>query len=394
MEWVRGAFLIVFLPAYATERLGISLSWVGYAVSVHYLADCIVKFGAGYLLDRYPVKRTLHAALLLSVAGMCMMLVAHMPLMLLAAACLIGIGGSPVWLLCLRQVEEDKRATQMGMLYVFWMAGAGSGPVLLNFFLDFGYAYAFAVMMVLIAFGWWFSSGAAPAAKVPVHSPIPLREQLLPLWKGLHAARWLLPGMWIQTLAGSMLVPFVSAYATRHLMLSHSQFSAAMLIGGALAIAMLIPMGKLADAWGGKWFLVCGFVLFSGSLIVLPHAKTFEGTAAIAGLLGMTYGSLLPAWNALRARYIPNELKSTGWGLFSAIEGSGIIIGPLIGGFLESGGHESLPFLTSAALFGLIGLSYLLWPAAAFKTRAESAIADSPVLVSEQPNRSYTITEL
>lgn len=56
VEFVRGAFLISFLPAYGVHRLGLSTAGVGIAVSVHYVTDTLIKCGAGYLLDRFSLR--------------------------------------------------------------------------------------------------------------------------------------------------------------------------------------------------------------------------------------------------------------------------------------------------------------------------------------------------
>jgi MFS family permease len=136
VEFVRGAYLISYLPAYAVDQLGFPVSVVGIAVSVHYLADNIVKSFVGYLLDRYSVRLIVSTGMFVSLAGLWIMQDVHSGWILIVAAAILGIGGSPVWLVCLSRVQEDKRAAQMGVLYTVWLAGLGLGPVLINFLLD------------------------------------------------------------------------------------------------------------------------------------------------------------------------------------------------------------------------------------------------------------------
>lgn len=66
------------------------------------------------------------------------------------------------------------------------------------------------------------------------------------------------------------------------------------------------------------------------------------------------------------ASYIPEDSVGISWGLLFSIEGLGVVIGPLIGGWLGSWGNELLPFQVSACLFGLISVVYLLSPARLF----------------------------
>jgi MFS family permease len=361
IEWVRGAILVVLMPSLALSRPAFSLSVIGLAVSLHYLTDALIKGWVGYLLDRYP-RLVLHAGYTLAAIGVVLMATAYHPTVLILASCLLGAGLSPVWLICLGRVEETNRAAQMGVLYVYWLAGLGSGPVLIGYALDLGSIFGFLMVTAFVAAGWILAS----MTKIPKNSyslgNVPLKQQLAGLWHRVRKARFLLPGMLLQTTAAGIMVPVLSAFSTDHLALSHSQFSIVMMAGGASAVIALVPMGKLFDAIGGKWFLVIGFGVFSVALYFLTNVESFSHVAGLAILMGFAYAALLPAWNALMARFVPEDSKGMDWGIFSSVEGLGVVIGPLIGSWLASGNHITLPFIVSSGLFGLIGLIYLITP--------------------------------
>ncbi|MCD9021480.1 MFS transporter [Cohnella silvisoli] len=361
IEWVRGAIMVVLMPSFAISRHGISLSVVGLAVSLHYLTDALIKSLVGYWLDRYP-RLVLHAGYALATAGLGLMASANNEWLLIAAACLLGMGLSPVWLICLGRVEEKNRAAQMGVLYVYWLAGLGSGPILIGYAMDLGNRIAFLIVLAFIVSGW----ALALTTSIPKRSyslgNIPLKEQLASLVEKMKKARFLLPGMLLQTTAAGILVPVLSTFSTEHLALTHSQFSIVMMAGGASAVIALIPMGKLFDAFEGKWFLVIGFSVFAGALYALSYVETFASVAVISIVMGCAYATLLPAWNAMMARYVPEDSKGMGWGILSSVEGMGVVIGPLIGSWLAGGHRLTLPFLVSSGLFALIGLIYLITP--------------------------------
>ncbi|TJY44070.1 MFS transporter [Cohnella pontilimi] len=367
MEWVRGAFLIAFLPEYAVSRLGFDLSLIGLAVSVHYLSDTLIKGFVGALLDRFSAKVVLHAGFLLAMTAFALMMFTHAGWILIAASCLLGIGFSPVWLVCLSQVQEENRASQMGVLYIYWLAGLGLGPVLLNFVMDLGDQAAMLVLTAAFAAGWL----VVRKTEVPISSislqMMPMRQQLNQLWHGIKGAGFLLPGMLLQTTAGGMLVPFLTVFATERLGLTHSEFSAVMMTGGAFAVVSMVPMGKLFDSFGGKWFLVAGFGAIAAALARLCFAQSFGEAVALAIVIGCSYAALLPAWNALMARHVPQESQGAGWGILTSIEGAGVVVGPLLGSWLAAGGHTAAPFWTSAVLLGFISLFYLVVPSAKFQ---------------------------
>ncbi|WP_156940316.1 MFS transporter, partial [Paenibacillus forsythiae] len=191
-------------------------------------------------------------------------------------------------------------------------------------------------------------------------------EQLAALWHKVKKGGFLVPGMLLQTAAGGMILPLITNFAVNRLGLSHSGVSLALVVGGTAAVLLMVPMGRLFDYLGGKWFLVLGFAVFSASLFLLTAAASFAGVLVLAILMGCAYATLLPSWNALMARYIPESSVGMSWGLLFSVEGLGAVIGPVIGGWLASGGNESIPFKVSACIFGLISVIYLLSPSEMF----------------------------
>jgi MFS family permease len=358
MEWVRGAFLISILPSLATDRWGLTLALVGTAVSIHYLTDNLVKGLVGLLLDRFPAKYVLHGGYVLALMGLCFILFIHLPWVLLLSSGLLGIGFAPVWLVCLSQIREDKRAEQMGKLYIFWLAGLGLGPLTINLFLDYGYRATLLMLAGMFIVGWLFVGKGNTSNRSVTSNNVPLRQQFEHLWVRIRQSGGLLPGMVLQTTAAGMLVPFISSFAVKQVGLSHGELSLVMLTGGAFAVGALIPFGKWYDRTHSHWFLIVGFGMISLSLLELLFVHSFRAMEVIVVILGVSYASLLPAWNALMAQYIPQHSQGTGWGIFSTVEGLGIVIGPLIGSGLTLGGNVAIPFAVSAVLFGLISLYY------------------------------------
>lgn len=366
IEWIRGAVLITFLPTYLLTSWGLTTSVVGIAVSVHYLTDSLIKSFIGYLLDRYPGRTVLHGGFFLGFVGLLLMVTTHSSWMLIVASACLGAGFSPIWILCMSQVSEGKRAQQMGTLYVYWMAGLGLGPVMMNLLIGGGLSLSLAVIGLFFVTGWIMVC-LVKMNKVSVQSVnISVGEQFVSLWNKVKKGGFLVPGMLLQTTAGGILVPFLTSFAISHLGLSHSQLSIVLFMGAAGVVLFLVPMGKWFDQVGGRWFLVIGFGVFAVALFGLTSINSFSAAIGLSLLLGCAYAALLPSWNALMASYIPEDSVGISWGLLFSIEGLGVVIGPLIGGWLGSSGNQLLPFQVSACLFGLISVVYLLSPARLF----------------------------
>ncbi|REE89055.1 putative MFS family arabinose efflux permease [Paenibacillus taihuensis] len=360
VEFVRGAFLVAYLPTYASEKLNFSLSVIGLAVSLHYLMDNGVKVFAGYLLDRFSSRNILFAGMMLSLVSMLLVVNARSEGLLLLSTALLGIGGSPVWLVCLRSIRENNRASQMSLLYLFWMCGLALGPVAMNFLMDMGEHLVFFSLVGLLAVCTLMSL-AVPNVR---HQQPSIRKsfanQLKMLWERFTKTGFLLPGMILQTTAGGLLIPLLSPFATKQIGLSHSELSLSLIAGGATAALILVPAGRWVDKLGGRWFLIGGFGIFGIAVFALTFSDSFTETILFAMILGASYASLLPAWNAYLARFVPEEYAGAGWGLISTIEGIGVVAGPALGGWMAERINEALPFWMAAVIFACIACYYII----------------------------------
>jgi MFS family permease len=359
VEFVRGAYLVSYLPTYAVNALGFSIATVGTAVSVHYITDTVIKCCAGYLLDRFSLRLIVQLGLLISFGGLMLMQYSQHFWLLIAAAALFGVGISPIWLVCLSKVKPEHRAANMGVLYTCWLCGIGAGPVVVNFLIDKSYTLSFWTMLVLWGLGWILSLFISNE-KESTPAQIPVKRQISMLWDRLRSMKSLLPGMLLQTAAAGMLVPIMPNFASKYLGLQFSQYSYVLIAGGAFTVIFLIPMGRLSDRWGRKWFLIFGFSAFAFTLFGLTFASMLWQAILFAAILGFSYAAVLPAWNALLAQHVPKDQQGMGWGLFSSVEGVGVVVGPVVGGWIADMFNERFTVWVSAALLASIALYYLI----------------------------------
>jgi MFS family permease len=370
VDFVRGAALVSFLPIYGQKMLGLDLDVIGAAITAHYLTDTGLKLAIGYLLDRLSIRRIVNIGLLCSLIGVALMQFASVPWLFITAAAIYGVGISPIWIVCLTRVKEEQRGAQMGFLYSIWLIGLGLGPVVTNLLLDVNMSLTYWLMVGVSAAAWILSFWIAGGKTVHL-DVVPFRKQLSILGDRLREMRLLLPGMVLQTLGAGMLLPILPSFATKDLGMTHSHYSVLLLIGGGCTVLGLIPMGRLSDSLGKKWFLIIGFLMFG----IILYALTYHPPLALAYfwafVLGISYAAVLPAWNALLAAYVPPGQQGLGWGVFSTVEGIGGIIGPYIGGLLATGYSESSVVGLAGIMFVVISMFYLFFPFRIF--RGESA---------------------
>jgi len=65
--------------------------------------------------------------------------------------------------------------------------------------------------------------------------------------------------------------------------------------------------------------------------------------------IGLSYAMILPAWNSLLAKLVPTQERGMIWGLFLTLQGSGLVIGPLVSGKLWDSISPQAPFFVSAS---------------------------------------------
>ncbi len=365
-EFVREAFTIVFLPIYATEHLGLSLTMISVAIAVHYLTDTLFKGPAGHLVDRLGPRWPLLFGFTLTIIALVLMTRPWGAWWLILMNGVYGVATAPNWPSVVtsanRLAGDAKKGSVMGIVFAAWLGGAALGPIIVNFLITKHGRLAMLVMLAALALGTlavvFFRE--PPTAVTPTVSRHP--EEKLPLLQHLRRIWILIPGMLAQNLALGVLVPVVTLFASRIVHLSHYHYSLILIVGGGLAISALTLTGKVADRIGPRIPLAGGFILLSLTLFGVGHADSFREILPLVIVASLSYAVVLPAWNLLLARNMPQGNEGSFWGIFMAIEGLGLSIGSLFGGRLWDLFGPRAPFELSAAILGLMAVFYLLYP--------------------------------
>lgn len=399
-EFVRGALTLSLLPTYGRTVLLFAVERTALALSIQYAVDTLLRSPAGWLTDRFGERPVLVVGFAVVLLSIYLMMHVHTVRWLLLAAALYGMGVTPVWPAAMSAISiaapESKRASFMGYLYIFWLIGAGLGPVLINFVIGRTYQAAFWLLLVVegIAFVLAFvfcgrpriraadTAPGAVGAVEPVTSggnvsgtsgQITGRRTAAywrSLWHNVREVAFLFPGMFAQTFAVASLIPILTLYAKLVLHISGAAYSTVLIAGGGLTILLLIPAGKWVDRYGPRRFLVGGFVVAGVTLGLYPLHHTLATTYATVCALGLCYAFILPAWNFVLDHSIDKDKKATLWGVFMTVEGAGSAAGPYIGGLLWDRVGTSAPFWVSGGVIVCMGVLYLALPIEAAHGRA------------------------
>jgi DHA1 family multidrug resistance protein-like MFS transporter len=374
VEFVKGALLLNILPVYMATVLGASTFIIGWTLSAQYIGDNVLRTPVGWIIDKIGYRTCMLTGVLITFVSVIIIAKTTDYLWTILACALLGIGTAPLWPCVITGTTEvagdQAKGTVMSVVYMAWLSGVGLGPVIINFFIqDKNYSMAFRLIIgcmtavVLVALllpsrpdkSRISRASAEKSKKKPSKTASYINE----LRRSLSVSPLLFPAMFAQTFALGILSPILTLYARNVLNLTSNQYSLFLIAGGLVTVVFLIPVGKMVDRFGSRWFLTIGFTISSLTLLSFTFVQSLTVLYGLVALLGVGYALIIPSWNALIASAIPPVKRGAVWGFFLTIEGLGMIVGPIVSGKLWDLYGPKVPFLTSGSV--LLVLLVLQW---------------------------------
>ncbi|WP_068696302.1 MFS transporter [Paenibacillus yonginensis] len=431
IEVVKSALLVTILPVYMGSVLGLSAFAIGVSLSLQYIGDNFFRSPAGWLVERVGFRLTMLAGLILSLGAVALIAWGERSLIIGLGCTLLGVGTAPLWpcvLMGITEMTEGKQnfGTAMGIIQMSTLGGTGVGPVVINLFIHRSYEGVFWILLgcltlaLLLAFllpgirqERQRKQAGLPAETTPLKpqskpvleaalnktaetlpeaagrpssaSPVlmagglrklgaNLKRTFTEIRMNLQVSRLLYPALFLQSFAIGVLTPVITLYIRTVLLLSPAMFSILLVTGGAVTVLGLIPVGKLADKYGTRIFLNTGFLLAFLSVLGLALFREMTMIWILVVCIGASYAFILPTWDTMIAKQLPEGEKGTVWGFFLTIQGCGMVIGPVISGKLWDLFGPSAPFLVSAGSMGTLLLIHLWISRPGRRTRQGPAI--------------------
>ncbi|MFC0213157.1 MFS transporter [Paenibacillus chartarius] len=381
VEFVKGALLLTILPVYMAVVLGASAYAIGWTLAAQYIGDNALRAPVGWIIDRIGYRACMLSGVLVTFASVVIIAVAGHYAWTITACALLGLGTAPLWPCVITGATEvagdEGKGTVLSVVHLAWLSGTGIGPVVINFFLkgsEFGPAFRIllgcmtVVVVVALLLPGRKQREAERAANMDgdgskgngkgwlEHASAYFRE----VRASLTVSPLLFPAMFLQTFAIGILSPILTLYARQELSLTPTQFSLFLIAGGAVTVVLLVPVGKLVDKYGTKFFLAAGFGLGAATLFLFTFTRSLYVLYGYVTLIGMAYACIIPAWNVLIAAAVPEEKRGAIWGFFLTIEGLGSVIGPIVSGKLWDVFGPRVPFMTSGGVLALLFVLQLL----------------------------------
>lgn len=376
VEFVKGALLITILPVYMGTVLGLSAIAIGWSLSLQYIGDNMFRSPVGWFIDRFGYRWCMLVGVIFTFLSVLILATLNELTWIITASILLGIGTSPLWPAVISGATEavgDKgKGTVMSIIYLAWLTGVGLGPVVINIFIHHSYTSAFN-LLICIMIGVIVVSLLLPRHEKSNESHpsvskdkakgsrlVRIKRYFNEIHRSLNVSKWFFPALFAQTFALGLLTPVLILYARTVLHLSPYEQSFLLAFGGLITVVCLIPVGKLVDRYGTRWFLHVGFLLSAVTLIAFTYFESKPIVFALVALIGIAYACIIPAWNALIAEAIPVKERGTVWGFFLTIEGMGMIVGPIVAGWLWDDLGFHAPFVASGIVLLLLFVFHIV----------------------------------
>jgi MFS family permease len=349
------------LAVYLAE-LGASVAQIGLIFSLAAIVPLTLQIVGGWLSDSIGRLRTIAIGATAASVGYVLLPLAPSWQWAIPALMLEYVAGSMVGPSFSAFIAEQSTAAQRGRVFGvtkgIYLSVAVIGPLLGGFLAEragfrpmLGVAAALyitaAVMRVWMATAVRF--GAATGSERPTVTS--LRRGVGGMAAMLAAGgivTWMLVTDGVRDVAYTLSFDLMPLYLSQVGSLNAQQIGWLSSLRGLGMIPATLAAGWLADRYGERPIIALGFLLQGLALAVFVLARSAAGFAASAGILGLGFGMMIPAYDSLVSKAIPEKLRGVAFGVFGTSIGLISLPAPWLGAQLWERSSPQTPFLVTA----------------------------------------------
>jgi len=345
--------LMPTLPIYA-QTIGGNETVAGTIVGVFTLSAVLVRPWFGNMLDRRGRKVILVIGVAIFLATVLFYNFAYSIVILLALRVVHGVGWgastTATGTIASDVIPAVRRAEGMGYYGIAATIAMSLGPALGLYLIEFSsYAVLFTGAAIVAALGF--------AGSFFINYEIPRKNRGTggPPVKGVILEKTAIPPalvLFFITLTYGGIITFLPSYADYRGVENIGVFFTVY----ALVLLFSRPfIGKMADRYGARKFLVPGIILIAAALLLLVRANSLTMFLLIAVVYGLGFGTVQPILNALIITLAPPERRGAANATFAVAMDLGIGLGAVILGYLT----QKMGFMYmygSSAVFALFAM--------------------------------------
>ncbi|GAB6152128.1 MFS transporter [Desulfosporosinus burensis] len=346
--------LLPTLPLYA-QTLGGNETVAGTIVALFTLSAVLVRPWFGNMLDRKGRKVILLIGVSIFLVSVLAYHLAFSIITLLALRVVHGVGWgastTATGTMASDVIPAVRRAEGMGYYGIAATIAMSLGPAMGLYLVEYSsYSVLFTGSAILAALG------LAGSFFINYETPrINSQKAGVPLTKGVILEKTALPPalvLFFITLTYGGIVSFLPSYAhyrgVENIGMFFTVYALVLLFGRPI-------IGKLADRYGARKFLVPGILLIATALLLLVMATSLPMFLLVGVVYGLGFGTVQPILNALVISLSPPERRGAANATFAVAMDLGIGLGAVLLGFLaQKMGYVYM--YGSSAIFALLAL--------------------------------------
>ena len=339
------------LPTYI-KSLGASYLMVGLILGCYGVGQLVFRVPIGIISDRLGKRKIFISlgflSLVISSAGLYLY---DQPMLILVFRSFSGVA-SAFWViftvLYSSYFDESEATKAVGILNAFCNGGILLGLVSGGFIVDgFGVRATFFVSLIIAAIGLLLSFGISE--KKLERKPAQVKELLTVVREGNFQTVAAI-GVICQFVSFATIYGFTPVVAKN---LGASEFQIAMLT------ALSAVPGVIGSALSGSFFarklgerrtIIYGLIISAASCCIIPFSHNLAMLSVSQLLGGFGTGTVFPLLMGLSIQNVPGDKRATAMGVFQAIYGLGMFMGPTVVGALTDGIGIKWGFITIGAV--------------------------------------------
>ncbi len=353
------------LPAIYPElkaRFGLNFVQVGLVTAVYQITASLLQPVVGLYADKRPTPLALPGGTLFTFAGLTVLSMAHNFTVLLAGACLLGIGSSvfhPEASRVARMAAGGRHGLAQSLFQVGGNAGSALGPLAAALVVVHWGQSSLAVFALLALLScavlwnvsvWYRHHGLtrlkSAAAKAKEAAVIPPRQAI----GGIAVLLALIFSKYVYL---ASLTSYFTFYLIHRFHTSVVEAQMHLFAFLAAVAVGTVAGGPLGDRFGRKyviWFSILGTLPFT---LLLPHVDLFW-TGPVTVVIGLILASAFPAIVVFAQELVPGKVGMISGLFFGFSFGMGGLGAALLGWFADKAGIEAV--YDVCAYLPLIGL--------------------------------------
>ena len=336
------------LPIFA-KNLNITVSSIGFAVSIFAFARLLFNFPIGIITDKIGRRPLLILGPLINAFGIILTGYSNSLTMLLFARFISGIGHGMYTLAALAYIsdisDDSNRARFIGMNQAALLAGVAIGPAIGGILAElYGIRMPFYFIGVIVALASFYSAMRLPetlikqkekkATSINKETTLSAKNLLIKLIKSMKFVSIGLVTIAIFLTRQGSRHTIIPLLAVTKLNISTGMIGIIFTVQAIMHLIVLIPASFLADKYGRRKVILPSLIAAGFCLLLYTFSGSLLSFILVSILISLAMALAGPAPAAYVVDISPKEITGIAMSLYRTAGDIGFVIGPPILGFI------------------------------------------------------------